>query len=206
MNVLVVAPHPDDEALGCGGTIRSHVDGGDRVVVAFLTSGEGGLASYPADRARRVREREAAKASEVLGVAAHVFVRLADGCVTENLTAATAALDDIVQAERPDVVYAPHESDGHDDHAAAYAAAAAAASDGELLTYEIWTPLTTFERVEDITDQMPAKLRAVRSYRSQVRYWRYDLAIKGLNAYRGAMVAGTRYAEVFGVRAGRGGR
>ena len=207
MNVLVVAPHPDDEALGCGGTIRSHVDGGDRVVVAFLTSGEGGLASYPVERARRVREREAQKAAEVLGVTAHVFLRLRDGRLNEDISAAAAALDDIVKTEHPDVVYAPHEGDGHEDHAAALAAAATAATpDTELFTYEIWTPLSTFERVEDITDQMPAKLRAVRSYRSQVRYWRYDLAIKGLNAYRGAMVAGTRYAEVFGVRAGRAGR
>jgi len=131
---------------------------------------------------------------------------LPDGRLAEEMNAATAALDDVVRAEQPDVVYAPHEGDGHGDHAAAYTAASAATPDHEFFTYEIWTPLTTFDRVEDITDQMPAKLRAVRRYRSQVRYWRYDLAIKGLNAYRGAMVAGTTYAEVFGVRAGRGDR
>jgi LmbE family N-acetylglucosaminyl deacetylase len=200
MNVVVVAPHPDDEALGCGGAILGHVRDGDRVVVAFLTSGEGGLEHYPVEKARAIREREAAKAAQILGVAAHVFLRLPDGHFGEDQEAAAGALGEVLAAERPDLVYAPHENEDHADHAAALditRRALTGAASAEVLTYEIWTPLARFERVVDISDEMATKLRAVRTYRSQVQWWRYDLAIKGLNAYRGAMVAGTTYAEVF---------
>jgi len=82
VNVLVVAPHPDDEALGCGGAVLAHVDAGDQVKVAFLTSGEGGLATYPVDEARRVREEEASKAATVLGFSDVSFLRLRDGSLS----------------------------------------------------------------------------------------------------------------------------
>jgi hypothetical protein len=52
--------------------------------------------------------------------------------------------------------------------------------------------------VEDVTDVMARKLRAVRCYASQLGHFGYDRAVRGLNAYRGALAARTRYAEVFG--------
>ena len=65
MNVLVVVPHPDDESIGCGGTICLHAARGDRVAAVFLTSGELGLRKLPQEKAWRVREREAEKAAEI---------------------------------------------------------------------------------------------------------------------------------------------
>jgi LmbE family N-acetylglucosaminyl deacetylase len=56
--VLVVAPHPDDEVMGCGGTICLHRQAGASVTVVFLTSGERGLPDLPADRVRLLREAE----------------------------------------------------------------------------------------------------------------------------------------------------
>jgi len=66
-----------------------------------------------------------------------------------------------------------------------------------LRAYEVWTPLSQYDDVEDITSVMPRKLRAVRAHRSQVVDFKYDRAIAGLNRYRGEMAAKTRYAEVF---------
>jgi len=78
VNVLVIAPHPDDETLGCGGTLIRHVQLGDRVSAIFLTSGELGLKQMPQEEAWRVRESEAQDAAQVLGLADVHFLRCPD--------------------------------------------------------------------------------------------------------------------------------
>ena len=65
MNVLVLAPHPDDEVLGCGGTICRHVAAGDSVTVLVATRGTREL--YSDEGVERVRA-EARKAHQILGV------------------------------------------------------------------------------------------------------------------------------------------
>jgi hypothetical protein len=67
----------------------------------------------------------------------------------------------------------------------------------KLRGYEVWSPLTCHDWVEDISAVMARKLRAVRCYQSQLRLFRYDHAVRGLNRYRGILCAGGRYAEAF---------
>ena len=196
MNVLVLAAHPDDEALGCGGAVLAQVADDDRVGVVFLTSGELGLASYPVDEARRVREAEAAAAAAVLGFASVDFLRLADGALGDDLSALRKALAPFVDGV--DLVYAPHPEEEHADHAAVGRAVAEIAKI-DVLGYEIWTPIASPGFVVDISDLMDRKLEAIRCYKCQLEYWPYDRAIEGLNAYRGAMLQGVDYAEAFAV-------
>ena len=196
MNVGVLAAHPDDEALGCGGAVLAHLAAGDRVSVAFLTSGELGLSTYPVEEARAVREEEARRAADVLGFASVDFMRLADGSLAADdlaLASNVAALLDGV-----DLVYAPHPGEDHADHAAVGRAAAGIAR-VEVLGYEIWTPVARPDRIVDISEQMARKLEAVRCYKCQLEYWPYDRAIEGLNAYRGALFEGVAHAEAFTV-------
>src|SRR5438876_10592838 len=85
MNVLVIAPHPDDESIGCGGAICLHADRGHRVTTGFLTSGEYGLRELSKEAAWRVREREAERAGEILGVASVAMLRRPDQYLEEDI-------------------------------------------------------------------------------------------------------------------------
>ena len=204
MNVLVIAPHPDDEAIGCGGTICRHADTGDRVEVAFLTSGELGLKRLAREQAWAVREAEARAAAQVLGVASTHFLRQSDWLLNDSVDAAAAALAHVIDGCRPERIYLPHPADGHPDHRASIdiiraglRACAGGKGACELWAYEIWSPLPECDRAQDVTACMARKLAAVRCYRSQLEQYRYDHAIRGLNRYRGALGLRRRYAEAF---------
>ena len=205
MNVLVIAPHPDDEAIGCGGTLLLHAGRGDAVTVIFLTSGELGLKNLPVEEARRIRENEAARAAKILKIASLKFLRLPDWYVSENLDDASAKIVPIVEAGRPNIIYTPHVAEAHRDHSAALPlmrdVLQKTGVTPELRCYEIWTPLAEFQKVEDITATIHGKLQAIRCYRSQLNDFRYDRSARGLGQYRGALAAKCRYAEVFGLSA-----
>jgi LmbE family N-acetylglucosaminyl deacetylase len=202
--VLVVAPHPDDESIGCGGAICLHRQRADEVRVVFLTSGERGVPDTPPDEARALREAEAAAALAVLGVTGADFLRLPDLGLSADPAGAAGRLAEILLARRPDLVYLPHPDEAHPDHAATPAVVRAAlarigrtAPLPELRAYEVWTPMTDHGWAEDISAVMRQKVRAVRCYRSQLRTFAYDRAVRGLNGYRGCLAARCRYAEVF---------
>lgn len=202
MNVLVVAPHPDDEAIGCGGTVIGHAEAGDRVHVTFLTSGELALKDRPADEVRDLREREAVHAAAVLGVEDHLFLRLPDYGLGDDLDGGAAALAEVVKRFVPERIYVPHAEEWHPDHRAALAITSRVAlAQGlpvtALFTYEVWTPMAEFDEVEDITGQMARKLEAIGCYASQLETFDYIRAATGLSQYRGALAARTDYAEVF---------
>jgi LmbE family N-acetylglucosaminyl deacetylase len=199
--VLVIAPHPDDEAIGCGGTICLHGRRGEAVHVVFLTSGELGLEHLSREEAWRVRESEAEAAANVLGVSGLMFLRLPDWFLEERVSEAVESLRPVLRRTAPGLIYVPHSREWHPDHRAALAvvrrALGGTANPPALRAYEVWTPLAEHDHVEDITPVMHQKLRAVRCYASQTAQFRYDRAVRGLNQYRGILAARCRYAEVF---------
>jgi len=204
MNVLVIAPHPDDETIGCGGTVCKHSAHGDRVATVFLTSGELGLKRMSREHAWRIRETEAKCAASILGIARLEFLRLPDWAVSEHVREAAKGLRSMLEDEQPKVIYLPHPKDGHPDHQAALPILKAALRNSrfpppELRGYEIWTPLPEYQRVEDITAVIHHKLRALHAHRSQLDSFDYDKAMLGLNQFRGELAAKCRYAEVFQV-------
>ena len=202
MSVVVIAPHPDDEAIGCGGAIARHAAAGDRVDVVFLTSGELALAGREPEDAMRLREQEAGAAAAVLGIAELAFMRQPDYGLSGRVEQAVDLLAPLFERLRPDAIYHPHPGESHPDHQAAAAIAVWAAERaglprGALLGYEVWTPMSSYDAVQDIGPVMPRKLEAIRCYRSQAGEFDYVRAAEGLGQYRGAMAARSEYAEVF---------
>jgi len=202
MKILVIAPHPDDEAIGCGGTLALHLGRGDSVSVIFLTSGELGLKELPREEAWRIREEEACRSAATLGLNGCEFLRLPDWYVGDDVDRAANAIAPLLFRYRPDVIYLPHPLEWHPDHAASLPATRAAIAiagitSPALLAYEIWTPLGSFDHVEDISSVMELKLAAIECYRSQLAGFAYDRAVIGLNQYRGALAAKCDFAEVF---------
>lgn len=202
MNILVIAPHPDDEVVGCGGALCLHARRGDRITVIYLTSGELGLKKFPREKAWEIREAEARDSAKILGLSDLFFLRQPDWMIGDHIPAMAEAIVPILKAEVPGLIYLPHQSDWHPDHQAACPTVREALKLGdisvpELRAYEVWTPLGEFDEVVDISPVMSQKLRALRAHRSQLDEFQYLRAISGLNQYRGVLAARVRYAEVF---------
>jgi len=212
--ILVFAPHPDDEVIGCGGAIVLHQQQGDEVKVVFMTSGEAGSLSADASAVGRNREHEAKAASQSLGIGAPEFLRLPDGYL-ENSAENLKKLLKVIRDQKPDVVYLPHPADGHRDHQVTHQLVTEAVSRaggkayGDLWTepwtvssvlgYEVWTPLSTFQLVIDITDVIDQKITALQQHSSQLTNVKYDEAAKSLSRFRGAMTQVGDYCECFEV-------
>lgn len=203
MRVLVISPHPDDESIGCGGTVRKHVEDGDMVFVVFLTSGEKGGHGRSEEETIQVREREARTAAELLGIEEIAFFHLPDGAVCAT-PAAVSQLRKRLLEWLPELVYVPHLNEMHADHRAAVRIVKRSFQgikcDGtRVLMYEIWTPLQHIDEIVDITPYVELKRAAIRAHRSQCAVMDFEAAALGLNRYRGEMHSwpGGDYAEVF---------
>lgn len=128
-NTLVLAPHPDDESLGCGGTLALLRQAGYAVHVVFVSDGtqsHPNSPTYPAERLRDLREAEARAALRELSIpeSNSTFMRLPDRQVPTRAQADFAAASDrlarIAEQVRPQTVLVPYERDPHPDHRATY--------------------------------------------------------------------------------------
>jgi LmbE family N-acetylglucosaminyl deacetylase len=213
MNVIVIAPHPDDEILGCGGTIASHCASGDDVSVVLLTRGNPAI--FPPDLITRTRE-EFRQVHNMLGVREQILLDfLAPGLEDVPSYVVADQLRPIIQSARPQVVYTPFGGDLHSDHKVAYMATLVATrpSGGvkveRVLCYETlseteWGDVLTQNAFvpnvfHDIKDHLETKLKAMAGYKSQLRdapHPRNLETIRMLAHVRGA-ICGLHAAEAF---------
>lgn len=204
--VIVFSPHPDDDILGCGGTLVKHVKENARVIIVYFTSGEKAFTPPTPEELARIREEEAKEAAHFLGVHELVFLREPDG----NLTNSTALVDKVaalISDLEPDIIYVTHKVELHPDHMAANSIVVDAVGTLKksfhplVLGYEVWTPLETITHISDISTEITQKLNALAKHNSQVTFFNYLDAVKSLDRYRGIMqayeIGKVEYAECF---------
>ena len=199
-DALVLAPHPDDESLGCGGSIRKHIRAKSRVKVVFLTSGDkGDFQGKFGKEYVDIRRGSAQKAMDILGVEDYEFWEYGD----RELSAATGKVEEklhhIVRDFSPSVIYAPSPLEAHPDHKAAFQIAWRLRTQFQIsyAFYEVLMALYPNTLV-DITDEIELKKKAIESYFTEVYYNDYVTKVIGLNRFRTATLPKTvRYSEAF---------
>jgi LmbE family N-acetylglucosaminyl deacetylase len=219
-SVLVVAAHPDDEVLGCGGTIARHAENGDQVHV--LIAAEGVTSRQP----QRDRDQATYELASLAQVAQHVGTILGAQSVEllnlpDNRLDTLDRLDLIKQVEerirhhRPEVVYVHHAGDVNVDHRRLHEAVVTACRPipgqqvHRLLSFEVassteWqapgsAPTFKPNWFVDISVQWPRKREALSAYASEMRSWPHSRSIEALEhlaRWRGSQV-GVEAAEAF---------
>lgn len=218
--VLVVAAHPDDEVLGCGGTVARHAQSGDEVHVLILAEG---VTSRDSTRNRAQRSEElsqlaqvARDANHVLGVASVTLEAFPDNRMDSvDRLDVIKSIERMIDKHRPTLIYTHHAGDVNIDHRCIHDAVVAAARPlpshcvKQLLFFEIassteWqvpgaAPPFLPNWYVNIDATLALKLKAMQVYGSELRTWPHPRSLTALEhqaRWRGASV-GCEAAEAF---------
>jgi len=213
MKILVIAPHPDDEVLGCGGTIAKHTQQGAEVYLCIVTKG------YTPDWSEeflKKRPKEIKKAGALLGIKKTYFL---DFPTVKLDTIPQKQLNDsiaqVVDEVKPEVVYIPHRGDINKDHRLVFEAAMVAvrpkpgSTVTRVLSYETlseteWGVLSGDNAFIpnvyiDISETLEIKLKAMSAYQSELKEYPHPRSLEAISALaktRGASI-GVKAAEAF---------
>ena len=215
---LVIAAHPDDEALGCGGTMARWAKEGINVHLAFLADGVGARGEVDDTEQGALDDRRDAayRAGEIMGAASIHCDDLPDNRLDSvPLLDITQRVESLIERYQPDTVLTHHAGDLNIDHRRVHQAVMTACrpqpghSVRTILCFEV--PSSTEWQVsgggeafvpnwfEDITETLPKKREALEAYATEMRDWphaRSIKAVKHLAGWRGATV-GVEAAEAF---------
>lgn len=198
--VLVFAPHPDDETIGCGGVMARLRHNGCTVKVIFVTDG-GGAGSLP-EGSIAIRQQEAIAALTTLGVQDWLFLNEPDGSFKSHPKFEQQALN-IMQQFQPDWLFLPSVLDYHRDHVAIgqtiFNLWQLHKTAKRLFFYEIWSPVPA-THVVDISSVIELKQQAINHYQLPLAHCDYLSASMGLSRYRALYLPNQsheQYAEAF---------
>ena len=214
-DVLVVAAHPDDEALGCAGTIAKYVNEGDKVFIAFMADGVGSRDSNTGEGVK-VRRESALRSSKILGAEDPIFFEFPDNQMdTVPFLSLVKKIEEVVNSVEPFVVYTHHSGDLNIDHRLTHQAVMTACrpipdhSVKKILSFEVlssteWASAGSDNAFVpncfvDISSTIDQKIEALKAYQHEMREFPHSRSIDtviALARYRGAS-SGRSAAEAF---------
>jgi LmbE family N-acetylglucosaminyl deacetylase len=218
-SILVLAAHPDDEVLGCGGTIARLVKEGHSVSVAIMC--EGITSRYSerssADPMQKINlKNHSEKASAILGVSDLRFFDMPDNRFdTVPLLDIVKIIEQLIEEIQPDTVFTQHSGDLNVDHGIVFRATITAtrplpeSTVKEVLAYEVpsstdWAFQTGSKTFSpnvffDISTTLDVKLLAMETYASEIRMPPHPRSLDAIreNACRWGHIIGVRAAEAF---------
>ena len=218
--ILIIAAHPDDEVLGCGGTMAKWANEGAEVYALIMAEG---ATSRDKTRDRESRNVDLAhlglaaqKASDLLGIASVELLSYPDNRMDSvDLLDVVKSVEDRIKKINPDTVVTHHSADLNIDHQVIHEAVMAACRPQpghpvkRILSFEVpssteWQSPTFGNSFipnwfEDISDTLELKIRALEAYETEMREWPHARSIKAvehLARWRGASI-GREAAEAF---------
>ena len=200
--ILVLSPHPDDDVIGCGGTLHHcHLKGAD-ITSVYLTDGRAGSRTYAKSELIAIRQAEARQAADIVGIDRLIFLDHRD----TELALTPETLKELIQVleeTRPEAVFLPFFLDDHADHMAAnriFLAAVDRYPNCWCYAFGLWRPLPTYNFSVDITDCIDLKKRAIQAHASQVAECDLVSASLGISKHYSIISGrfdGTGWTEVF---------
>ena len=193
--ILIVAPHADDESIGAGGFLSKY---GKQCDVWLMTDGRKGNApdnQYTERELISIRKEEFKQVMAFFNVHEYTFLELTDGSVSSEVSRIYNK-----NIKEYDYIFVPNKHEEHPDHIATYKAIMKMKkmqrAKGDIIEYEVWTPLLTPNIYLPVTECFNCKLRALSHYKSQLKTLDYISLAESLNRYRG-FASNEKYREAF---------
>jgi len=201
-SMLVLAPHQDDEAIGCGGAMALQVESGGRLTTVVLQDGgsEHLAVNMTRDALTQLRNQESTNAAAVLGLPAPTFLNLQS--LSASHVDAVNFLRRLIAEQRVDAIFTPHILDDHIDHRSTNLILADAlcgiSHDVRVFGYEVWG-LAVPNVIVPIDRVVHKKMDMLRCFPFANSAVDYLNATIGLNMYRSRLlpVDEAKYAECF---------
>lgn len=196
--VIVLAPHSDDESIGCAGTIFQLQSMGYEVVIVLFTSSADELSN---NEKGELRLQEFQKAIEMYENCREIHFLYPDGKLTEFCTEAKEQLTEIIEREEPGIIFTPYIMDCHSDHKCVSKMLAEVVPHNDILVamYEVWVPILHPNYYIDISEFWDKKKSVLQCYPSQVNQYSILEKAKELNGLRAklSMRRKVKYVEAF---------
>ena len=200
---MVIAPHPDDEVLGMGGTIKK-LSKKNTIILCVVS--EGATAQYKDKKMIQIRKDACKKCSKVLGISKIIFLDFADMKLNLSHLEINKKLEKIIQKFKPEIVYTAPKNDLNLDHQAVFDSTLVACRPKsgvkKILCYEMQGQTKSpFEPniFENIEKEIDFKIKGFKMYKSEIEKFpnaRSIIAIDNLAIMRGIQV-GLKKAEGF---------